>query len=298
MNFTLREPNPYDHVTDAMWWFWLELNAFDPKIVLGGIYAKKKGFHNTGAANEKYWPGNYSIRDYPNRSGPWWRDYASAIDLTFPEAQRGDYSRISIYSQRLLKAMRDPNDPRPGMVIYQFFGQADDDLHVEGYNEYKEENASSDSSHLWHIHAEIFRNKCGDFYALYALLTILKGWSVEQWKQSLLEGNLFCNGNATSSSGLSYDPAAEYLQLNLIDLGQKIDPDGYYGPLTCKAVVAELVPVLGKELVGDGSKYGPKLHKAMMDLQYTPTQVSLPKTVSMAAYEISIPAKEVEVTWK
>lgn len=288
MDFTLPKPNPYHHVTDAMWWFWCKLHEHDPKIELGGIYANKKGFHNTGAANEKYWPGNYSIRDYPNRTGPWWRDYASAIDLTFPEAQKGDYSRIATYSQRLIKSGKDNNDPRLGMVLYEFFGQADRDSYVEGYNEYREENASSDPSHLWHIHLEIFRNKCGDFHALYALLTVMMGWTVQQWRDSLMEDSVFCRYNPKAKS-----MAVEYLQLNLNQLGQQLEVDGFYGPLTAEAVADELGAV-----AGDGKNYAAAQHKALMDKLYGPrTQnpVQYPETVSFTLPSHTV---QVDVEWK
>lgn len=185
-DFSLDKPNPNSVViTDAMWWLWLRLRELEPTSQLGGIYANKRGFHNTGNANLQNWPTNYSIRDEPNRTGPWWKTKASAIDWTFPEAQTGNYNRIAKYSKRLYDSGKDSSDPRLDLVMYQFFGQIDTDTTVEGWNEYRDENSSSDSSHLWHCHIEIFRNKCGDFDAMWALLTVLMGWTVQQWKLSI-----------------------------------------------------------------------------------------------------------------
>src|SRR5581483_3316458 len=102
--FVLKTNNPNPSlITDAEWWLWEQLHQLEPQQgELAGIYANRKGFHNTGNANEQYWPGNYSIRDAPNRRGPWWRTKASALDWSFRNAQNGDYSTISKYGKRLL----------------------------------------------------------------------------------------------------------------------------------------------------------------------------------------------------
>ncbi len=71
-------------ITEATWWLWDQLHALEPRTLLGGIYANRSGYHNTGAANERNWPRNYSIRDAQDRRGPHWRDRAAAIDWTFP----------------------------------------------------------------------------------------------------------------------------------------------------------------------------------------------------------------------
>lgn len=185
-DFTLDTPNPNPwHVTDAEWWLWLRCHELEPKSEYGGIYANKKGFHNTGQANLTNWPDNYSIRDAVNRTGPWWKSKASAFDWTFRDAQAGNYVTIDKYSSRLMASARDTADPRLDLILFEFYGQADNDLQVEGYNEYREEFASSDSSHLWHIHMSFLRSQCGNFWGMWALLTVLMGWTVQQWKASL-----------------------------------------------------------------------------------------------------------------
>lgn len=175
-------------ITDAEWWLWLRLHELEPTSQLGGILAWKSGFHSTGDYNRKHHPGNYSIRDLPNRTGPWWEWKASALDWTFPEAHGGNYSRISRYTRRLLASAKDANDPRLDLVLYEFFGQADNDRVVEGFNEYRESDATSDISHLFHLHFSLLRKACGDFWAMWALLTVIMGWSVAQWRASLPGG--------------------------------------------------------------------------------------------------------------
>jgi hypothetical protein len=177
-----------EQITDAEWWFWLRLRELEPTSQLGGILAWKSGFHSTGEYNRKNHPGNYSIRDEPNRTGPWWQWKASAVDWTFPEAHQGNYERISRYTRRLLASAKDSNDPRLDLILYEFFGQADNDRVVEGFNEWKESDATSDISHLFHLHFSVLRKACADFWAFWALLTVLMGWSVAQWRASLPGG--------------------------------------------------------------------------------------------------------------
>jgi hypothetical protein len=185
-DFTFTRPATLaKEITDAEWWLWLRLRELEPTSQLGGILAWKSGFHSTGDYNQKKHPGNYSVRDAPNRTGPWWLWYASALDWTFPEAHGGDYGRISRYTRRLLASARDPGDPRLDLILYEFFGQADNDRVVEGFNEYREQDATSDPSHLFHLHFSFLRKACGDFWAMWALLTVLMGWSVAQWRASL-----------------------------------------------------------------------------------------------------------------
>jgi peptidoglycan hydrolase-like protein with peptidoglycan-binding domain len=183
LTLTKKNPNP-EYFTDAIWWLWEHLEALHPAAELGGIYANKKGFHNTGRKNQSTWPDNYSIRDKVNQSGPGWT-HASALDWTFPDAQRGDYKNIDKFSSRLLASSLDPKDPRLDMALFEWFGQADSDAHVEGYNEYREEYESSDSSHLWHIHMSFKRTEANNLWGMWALLTVLMGWSVAKWRDSI-----------------------------------------------------------------------------------------------------------------
>jgi len=173
-----RNPNP-SRVTDALWWFWEQLKAMEPASQLGGIYADKKGYHNTRAANLRQWPHNYSTVDAEDKGGP--PDKAAALDWTFPEAQRGNYKRIDMYTGRLLASARDKNDPRlRGMR--EFYGQADADRQVEGWDTRFDRSASSDPSHLWHIHFSFDRDKVTRQTMFTDVVSVVKGETVERWR--------------------------------------------------------------------------------------------------------------------
>jgi peptidoglycan hydrolase-like protein with peptidoglycan-binding domain len=181
-DFTLNKINPNrSMVTDAAWWLWLRLKELEPKSELGGHYASKPGFHSPGDENNRRWPGNYSVRDAVNKSGPG-MNKSSAIDWTFPDAQRGDFRTINKYTKRLVASSLDSKDPRLDLILFEFFGQADTDSHVEGYDELHEEDSTSDDSHLWHLHMSFLRSRCGDYWGMWALLTVLMGWTVQQWR--------------------------------------------------------------------------------------------------------------------
>ncbi len=168
-------PNPA-RVTDALWWLWLQLKNLEPSSELGGMFANKSGYHNTRAANK---PTNYSVREAEDQEGP--ADKCAALDWTFPDAQRGDYSTISKYCRRLMASSKDSNDPRLDN-LREWYGQADTDSHVEGWDCRHLVEVTSDSSHLWHIHFSFDRGKVADFSTMGALLSVLKGETVAQWR--------------------------------------------------------------------------------------------------------------------
>jgi peptidoglycan hydrolase-like protein with peptidoglycan-binding domain len=184
-DFKLPAANPSDLYPDPLWWLWLRTKAYvGADLALGGIYANKSGFHNTGNANKSRWPNNYSIRDKVNQSGPGMTK-SCGLDLTFRSAQSGNYTNIDLISSRLMSSMLNPNDPRLDMYLFEFYGQIDNDRVVEGYNEYKEDDVSSDDSHLWHIHESALRSKVGDWWGAWATYTVHCGLSVVQWKATL-----------------------------------------------------------------------------------------------------------------
>jgi hypothetical protein len=158
-----------------MWQFWLGFQALEPSVLLGGIYANKPGYHNYRNALPK---SDYSVQLALDKQGP--GDMAAAIDLTFPDAQSGRYATIIKYADRLLASGHDPADPR-GDYLREFYGQADTDQQVEGWDFQFLVPVTSDSSHLWHIHLSFLRAYLNDPAAFAAVLSILRGQTLAQW---------------------------------------------------------------------------------------------------------------------
>lgn len=175
-------PNP-SRVPDHLWWLWRRLRELEPSSELGGIFADKSGYHNTRDRNKQKWPGNYSIREAEDQGGP--GDKAAALDWTFPNAQRGDYSTIAKFTKRLLASGQDKNDPRLD-GLREFYGQSDSDSHVEGWDCRHLVDVTSDSSHLWHIHFSFDRDKLGTVAGrkvMENLLSVLSGELLSSWRQ-------------------------------------------------------------------------------------------------------------------
>ena len=165
-------PNPA-RITAAMWWLWEQLHALEPPdTALGGIYANKTGYHNTRAGNK---PGNYCVVEPQDKRGP--ADKAAAIDWTFRSAQRGDYSVIAKYMARIMASGKDMNDERLN-GWREFYGQADKDSRVEGWDSRYLREVTSDASHLWHIHMSESREHVESLANKDALLSVLKGESL------------------------------------------------------------------------------------------------------------------------
>lgn len=175
-----------NNITDAYWWLWEQLQLLAPGSQLGGIYANKAGYHN---ARDNLPAWDYSVTDNPpDWGGPGWA--AAAIDWTFPEAQSGDYSRISVFTRRLIDSGKDPADPRMN-GWREVYGNADTDTYVEGYDFRYQCDVTSDSSHLWHIHLSENRDQTESIDNKAALLSVLSGQPLDEW---LLHGALMGDG--------------------------------------------------------------------------------------------------------
>ena len=171
---------------DALVKFWQEASkAIGSDLLLGGIYADKRGYHNR---RDNLPSTDYSVKLAADKRGP--ADKASAIDLTFKTAQKSDFRNIAKYSTRLYNGMKnrdkrlfwrgDTNRP----VIREFFGNIDLDRDVEGWTFSNSKTgkagpASSDSSHLWHIHISFHREFCDNWEAASGVLDVLLGRPIE-----------------------------------------------------------------------------------------------------------------------
>lgn len=153
---------------------WPGFQKICPPARLGGIYAKKPGYHNERRFLK---PTDYSVIRPEDKRGP--DDEPCAIDLTFPDAQRGDYSTIKVYSKRLYVAGQ-TQDPRVD-GWREFFGNTDNDTQVEGWDFAKNQPSTSDRSHLWHIHMSEHRENILKPTPAYAILSVLSGESLSAY---------------------------------------------------------------------------------------------------------------------
>lgn len=170
-----------NYYTEQSRWFMEQLLLLEPASQNGGIFANKPGYHNTITNNQKNWPGNYSIIDAVDKTG---LDKAAAYDWTFTSAQKADYERIAYYTNLLLKSAKDQDDPRLN-GWREFYGQADKDTAIEGWDTRYGVPATSDLSHLWHIHMSEQRNLVDSLDNKIAMLSVLKGETVAQWREGI-----------------------------------------------------------------------------------------------------------------
>lgn len=168
-------PDPA-RITAAMWRLWTEFDAQAPATRLGGIYARKPGYHNTRNAVGS---GDYSRQYAADLRGP--GDKSAAVDLTFPDAQAGDYRTIIRYTRRLDESAR-ARDPRLYVgstpVLREVIGTLDGSRPYAYDLQRRRGDNSRDPSHLWHIHLSITRQFVNDWAALSGVLSVLKGDSI------------------------------------------------------------------------------------------------------------------------
>jgi hypothetical protein len=159
--------------------FWRELRAAAPDaddMIMSGIAANKSGYHNSRENHLDDRPNDYSIQLAVDKLGD--PEHASAIDITFKSAQAGRFGTIAKYSRRLYNAYkaRDPRLFYRGERVWrEFFGNIDTDREVEGWSLYRGRAASSDGSHLWHIHQSPHRKFANNWDALKGALDIMLG---------------------------------------------------------------------------------------------------------------------------
>lgn len=213
------------NTTPAQLALYAKVIALNPQIVGGGMYAPKSGFHNTRAANQAQWPGNYSYRSVQNQRGP--SDKCAAYDWVFKDAQNGNYSTIIIFSRRLYDAgVR--NDPRL-KGWFEFFGQIDTDSTVEGRNFPARTDATSDNSHLWHIHASELRELVEEWINKDAFWSVMANETLDQWLARI---------GWPAYGGVNLRRDTWSASVYLLQIALNLGADGEFGPATEAAVKA------------------------------------------------------------
>lgn len=171
----MTNPNPA-LITDPMWKLWEQANVIISGVQLSGIYANKKGYHNTVTSNLKNWPDNYSVKlplDLVNFN----RGKARAIDLTMSD------SEMVKWTNRMKNAFEDPLDTRV-YAVKEFYGTLDN-KNVFGLSKDSSKGpirrVEADKTHLWHGHTSIFTEYVNNWDALAPLISIWSGKTFAEW---------------------------------------------------------------------------------------------------------------------
>lgn len=271
-------PDPA-HIPDALWYFWEKIAAIIPGVRLGGIYANKRGYHNTVKANQATWPGDYSIRFAIDRQAP--LDKARAIDLTMGDVEMKKRTA-------LLVAAVKANDPRM-CWLREFIGTVDG-THVTCYIHDDPDgpwrfDGTRDTSHLWHIHLSWFTPFCDDTEVMDEILSVLSGQTLADWEASKEgSGNMLCKYKDKSDIVASLQEML--LQLDPTCLPQ-FGADGGYGDETAAALVK--LKLVGKDTTGKtyGSKEYAKLHAAVAK-KFGGTAAGVPAHAHTLAFPVEI----------
>ena len=124
-----------------------------------------RGYHRSDAwiENSRYCTNRtYSVTETPGNRNPGNVDWLCAIDMTIPRTE------LVAACQRLDVAVRAGRLEK----ITEWYGNKDGDTRVDGYNNITNQVATSDASHLWHLHMSFDRGRAGENHSdLYAILT-------------------------------------------------------------------------------------------------------------------------------
>lgn len=208
----------------------------------GGTLANKPGYHNTRKrllAQGR--SADYSISQYQvDREGS--GDLEAAFDWTFPSAQRGDFREIAKFSERFLAAGRRGRvaDPRT-KYLREFYGNADLDREVEGWDYAAHRAASSDDSHVWHLHGSVHRKYANDPVAMDAIASIAEGESVAAYLHRTARKVTTMRFATTFPVLKQGDDDSRLPGYDTIGRLQRIvgaTPDGIWGPNTTSKIAA------------------------------------------------------------
>jgi hypothetical protein len=193
-DFTLLRPPANEHTTAAQQWYLDQILDLEPGSddTDSGGYAHKPGYHDTVAHNDaRSGKGkDYSARDAQDRRGP--HDKTRARDWGFTPAWSGDYRRIELYGDRVMAAYR-AADPRL-RGWREYLGRVSAPVLIDGRKTRRvgidfryRFLRIPDSSHDTHVHKSENTEHVESYQNKWAMLTVLAGWTVQEWQQSLDE---------------------------------------------------------------------------------------------------------------
>jgi hypothetical protein len=213
-------------ITDPMWRLWTDRP--NSTWLLSGIYADKKGYHNTVNANLKNWPGTYSIETSLDLV-KFNRDKARAIDLTM-----SDFEMVK-WTTRMRNSALNPADNRL-MAVREFYGTLDN-TNVFGLIKDSTtgvwRRSSADATHLWHGHVSIFTSFVNNWTMLAPLLSVWSGETFFQWKEKDLD--MFCQQGDSGEIVKYWQSVHNTCRETVTPPAPEIVVDGTYGAETSAA---------------------------------------------------------------
>lgn len=133
----------------------------DRKHLRGGHRSRRWLLESRFARNR-----NYTVTDHESNQHGGNANWVCAIDVSL------DSARLIAACYRLDKAVRAGTLEK----VSEWYGNKDGDRRVDGYNNILNKVATSDDSHLWHLHITFLRGHANDNHAdVFAVLTG-QGW--------------------------------------------------------------------------------------------------------------------------
>lgn len=222
----MANPDPA-HITDPMWKLWTDRPSLSWK--LGGIYANKKGYHNTVLANKAHWPDNYSI-ELPLDLVSYNRDKARAIDYTMSD------SEMVKWTHRMQASALNPRDHRLA-AVKEFYGTLDNKT-VYGLSKDNTSGpwnrSTSDPSHLWHGHISIFTAYVNNWLMLEPILSVMEGETFEEWSNKEMATDFPKLGD-TGEEIVYWQYIHNIVRNTVSPPCPTLEIDGNYGPSTAAA---------------------------------------------------------------
>lgn len=154
-----------EYAPAALKWLAARIVAEIPSAVLSGIVGDARHVYGYHRARSKLPSSDYSVQLAADKAGD--ADAASAIDISL------DAARMKLVTGRLLASAKDVNDPRLN-YCREFYGTVNG-TSVAGWDTYFGRSATSDKSHLWHVHISFLRKYATDQTAMAAVLSVILG---------------------------------------------------------------------------------------------------------------------------
>jgi len=157
-----------EHAPDALVWLAGQIDKMVPTAEISGIVGDRAHTYGYHRARNVLPSDDYSRQLAADRRGA--GDVASALDMKYSAKW------MKIVTQRLIDSAEDPDDPRMEGVR-EFYGTVNGTT-VAGRShdgDYAWIHASSDDSHLWHVHISVLREYANNRDKMVDLLSVIKG---------------------------------------------------------------------------------------------------------------------------